>query len=162
MPGRGDEGERARHQDGRRGALEEPEDDECLERRSEPAQDARRPEPDEADREDAFPPVPVRDRAGQDDEGGEDREVAAVDVGLALEDPEKGGRQLLPDPLEGDVDDRAVEEHDRRAEDGRDHRPALASGHPRSLPPALPGSNHPHLIEVGACPFGRSWVDSAR
>ena len=75
----------------------EPEDDEPLERRREAAQRGCRREPDQADRVDAPPAVVVGQGAGQDEQRGEDREVAADDVGLALEDADERGRQLLAD-----------------------------------------------------------------
>ena len=70
-------------------------------------------ERDEADDEDPAPAVAVGEGAGDDQERGQDREVAAADVGLALEDAERREpRQLLADPLQGEVHDRAVEEDD--------------------------------------------------
>ena len=64
----------------------EAEDDQPLERRRQAAQRGRGREPDQADREDPPPAVVVGQRAGQDQQRGEDRQVAADDVGLALED----------------------------------------------------------------------------
>ena len=61
--------------------------------------------PDQADGVDPPPTVVVGQRAGQDQQRGEDRQVAADDVGLALEDADEGPRQVLADVLERDVDD---------------------------------------------------------
>ena len=80
-------------------ALEQAEDDQQLERRREAAQRGRHAEPGQADREDPAPAVVVGQGAGQDEQRGQDREVAADDVGLALEDAEERGRQLLADLL---------------------------------------------------------------
>ena len=90
-------------------------------------------EPDEADRVDAPPAVAVGERAGQDEQGGEDGEVPALDVVLALEDRDDRGRELLADRLERDVDDRAVEEDGAGSDDRGDEGPALAGGHRASV-----------------------------
>jgi len=60
---------------------------------------------------------------------GEDGQVAATDVGLALEDPDLRARELLADVLECRVDDRPVEEDRARTDDGTEDGPALARGH---------------------------------
>ena len=71
------------------GALGEPEDDQPLERRGEAAQRGRRGEPDQPDGVDPAPAVVVGQGAGQDQQRGQHREVAADDVGLALEDADE-------------------------------------------------------------------------
>ena len=86
VEGMGDERQRARDEEGAGGTLGEAEDDQPLERRREAAQRGRRREADQADRVDPAPAVVVGQRARQDQQRGEDREVAADDVGLALED----------------------------------------------------------------------------
>ena len=77
-------------------------------------------------RVDPPPAVVVGQGAGQDEQGGEDRQVAADDVRLALEDADHGGRQVLADPRQGDVDDGPVEEDRAGPDDRRDEGPALA------------------------------------
>ena len=104
----------------------EPEDDQPFERRREAAQGRRDGEADQADGVDPPPAVVVGQGAGQDEQRGEDREVAADDVGLALEDADERRRQLLPDARQRDVHDRAVEEDGAGPDDRRDERPALA------------------------------------
>ncbi len=66
-------------------------------RRGEAAQGRRDGEARQADRVDAPPAVVVGQGTGDDEERGQDREVAADDVGLALEDTDARGRQLPPD-----------------------------------------------------------------
>ena len=102
---------------------------EPLERRGETAQGGRRGEPDEPERVDPPPAVVVGQRPGQDEQRGEDREVAADDVGLALEDADERAGQLLADVLERGVDDRPVEEDRAGPDDRADERPALAGRH---------------------------------
>jgi hypothetical protein len=113
--GRRDEGQGAGDEECRSRPLEEPEQDERVERRRQTAQDAGDPEPDEADAEDALPTVPVVERPAEDEQRRQHGEVAGVDVGLALEDAEVVGRQLLADLRQGDVDHGPVEKDDRRA-----------------------------------------------
>ena len=96
----GDEGQRARDEQRAGGTLEQPEDDQPLERRRQAAQRGRDREPGQADGVDAPPAVVVGQGAGQDEQGGEDREVAADDVGLAFEDADERPGQLLADVLE--------------------------------------------------------------
>jgi hypothetical protein len=74
-------------------------DHEEFECRRDAAQERDDPEPDQADDEDPSPAVFVGHGSGDDQEGGQDGQVPAVDVGLALEDPEASRRQLLADPL---------------------------------------------------------------
>ncbi len=69
-------------------------------RRRQAAQGGGRREPGQADGVDAPPAVVVGQGAGQDEQRGEDREVAADDVGLALEDADERPGQLLADVLE--------------------------------------------------------------
>ena len=83
----------------------------------------------QADAVDPPPAVAIGQGPGQDQQGREDRQVAADDVGLALEDAEHRGRQLAADPRQGDVDDGAVEEHGTGPDDRRDQGPALARRH---------------------------------
>ena len=87
------------------------------------------PNPIEPDGEHAPPAVVVGEGAGEQEQRGEDREVAADDVGLALERRDEAGRQLAPDVRQRQVHDRAVEEDHGRAEDRREHGPALGRGH---------------------------------
>ena len=86
VEGMGDERQRPGHEQRAGRALEEPEDDQPLERRRQTAQRGRHREPGQADRVDPSPAVVVGQGAGQDQQGGERREIAADDVGLALED----------------------------------------------------------------------------
>ena len=139
VEGMGDEGQRSRDEQGPGGALGEAEDDQPLERRRQPAQRGRRGEADQPDRVDPPPPVVVGQRAGQDQQRGEDRQVAADDVGLALEDADQGRRQVLADVLERGVDDGRIEEDRTRADDGADEGPALARGHVVGSVAAVPG-----------------------
>jgi hypothetical protein len=74
----------------------------------------------------------VRQRTGQDQEGGKDGQVAADDVRLAFEQADHAGRQLPADPRQRHVDDRAVEKDHARSDDRRDEGPALAGGHVHS------------------------------
>ena len=55
----------------------------------------------QADRVDPTAAVVVGQRAGQDEQGGEDGQVAADDVGLALEDADERGGQLASDAAAG-------------------------------------------------------------
>ena len=89
VEGVGDEGQRARDEQGAGGTLGEAEDDQPLDGRRQAAQGGRRREPGQADRVDAAPAVVVGQGAGQDEQRGEDRQVAADDVGLALEDADQ-------------------------------------------------------------------------
>ena len=126
----GQDGERPRHEQRAGRALEEPEQHQQLEGGREAAQDARDAEPGEADGEDPAPAVVVGQGAGQDEQRGEDREVARDGVRLTLEHRDGGRvRQLPADRRQREVHHGAVEEHDGRAEDGREHRPALGLGH---------------------------------
>ena len=126
---RGDDREAARDQDRAERTLENPRDDQDLHRRGEAAGHRRGAEADQADAERPPPPVVVADRAGQDQQRGEHREVRAVDVREAFEPADERGRQLAADRLERDVHDRRVEEHDGRPEDrGRQNGRALAHG----------------------------------
>ena len=76
-------------------ALHQAEDDQPLERRREAAQRGRGPEPGQADGEDRAAAVVVGQAAGEDQQGREDRQVAADDVGLALERADVGRGQVL-------------------------------------------------------------------
>ena len=127
--------QRARDEQRAGRALEEPEHDQQLEGRREAAQDATRsPKPDEADREDLPPAVVVGEGAGEDQQRGEDREVAADGVGLALEhattcvagssSPIRGRARFMTVPSRKTI---------AEPEDGRDHGPALGrvTGHRR-------------------------------
>ncbi len=126
----GEDGERPRDEQRPGRALEEPEQDEQLEGGREAAQDARDAEPGQADGEDPSPAVVVGEGPGEDEERGEDREVARDGVRLALEHRDGGRvRQLPADRRQRQVHHGAVEEHHGRAEDGREHRPALGLGH---------------------------------
>ena len=104
-----------------------------LEGRREAAQRRGDGEAGQPERVDPPPAVAIRQGAGQDQQGGEDRQVAADDVGLALEDADQGGRQFAADPRQGDVDDRAVEEHRAGPDDRRDEGPSLARRHRGSV-----------------------------
>ena len=126
IEGVGDERQRAGDEQRAGGALGEAEDDQPLERRRQAAQGGGGREADQADGVDAPPAVVVGQRAGQDQQRGEDREVAADDVGLALEDADQRPRQLLADVLERRVDDGPVEEDRAGADDGADQGPALS------------------------------------
>ncbi len=139
VEGVGDEGQRAGDQEGAGGALREPEDDQPLERRGETAQGGRRGESDEPDGVDLAPAVVVGQGTRQDEQRGEDREVAADDVGLTLEDADERPRQLLADVLERGVDDRPVEEDRTRPDDRADEGPALSGGHAGSSGRAVGG-----------------------
>ena len=112
----GDERQRARDEQGAGGTLGEAEDDQPLEGRRQAAQRGGRREPGQADRVDAPPAVVVGQGAGQDEQRGEDRQVAADDVGLALEDADQR-RRAAPGrcACSADVDDRAVEENGARS-----------------------------------------------
>ena len=72
------------------GALEEAEDDQQLERRREAAQRGGEREAGQAERIDAAPAVVVGQGAGEDEQRGQDGEIAADDVGLALERRRRG------------------------------------------------------------------------
>ena len=86
---RGDDRQRARHEEGSGSALEEAGEDQELEGRGEAAQHRGDAEAGQADDEDPPPAVDVGQGPGDDQQGREDRQVAAVDVGLALEDAEE-------------------------------------------------------------------------
>ncbi len=133
LEGLGDDRQRSGHEQGAGRALQQPEDDEPFEGGREPAQRRRRREARKAEGVDAPTPVAVGQGAGQDQQCGEDREVAAHDVGLALEDPEHRRGQLPPDPRQRHVHDRAVQEDRPRPDDRREEGPALACRHARSL-----------------------------
>ena len=124
----GDDREAARDEDRAERSLEDPRDDQDLHRRGEAAGDRGGAEADEADAERPPPPVVVADRAGQDQERGEHREVRAVDVREAFQPSDEGDRQLAADRLERHVHDRRVEEHDGRSED-RGHQDGRALAH---------------------------------
>ena len=94
LEGLRDERQGAGHEEGAGRALEQPEDDQPLERRGEPAQRRGDREAREPDGVDPAPAVVVGQRAGEDQQGGEDREIAADDVGLALEDAEDRRRAV--------------------------------------------------------------------
>ena len=125
--------ERLRHEQGAGGALDEPGDDERLERGRQAARDRGDAEGDEPDGEDPPAPERVAERPREHEERGEDDQVPGRDVGQALEAAEHRGRQVPPDRLEGDVDDRAVEEDDARPEHDREQDPAAPQRHPLSL-----------------------------
>ena len=158
VEGVGDEGQRARDEQGAGGTLGEAEDDQPLEGRRQAAQRGGRREPGQADRVDAAPAVVVGQGAGQDEQRGEDRQVAADDVGLALEDADQARRQLLADVLERRVDDRAVEEDGAGPDDGADDRPALAGGHVGAVSQRRRGSGKV-LVDSRPCPD--PWRSSA-
>ena len=86
VEGVGDQRQRPRDEQGTRRALGEPEEHQQLEGRGQAAQRRRRGEPDEPERIDPATAVVVGQGAGQDEQRGQDRQVAADDVGLALED----------------------------------------------------------------------------
>ena len=123
--------------------------DQELERRCQPAQRRRQREPGQTERIDAAPAVVVAEGAGDDEQRGQDGEIAADHVGLALEHTDHRGGQLLPDPLERDPDEGPVQEHSSGSDDGGDEGPALASGHAREV------SQHRRRVNKG---FG---LDSA-
>ena len=125
-----------------RGALEDAGEDELAGVLGEPAERRRHGEPDDADDEDLPPAVAVAEAAAEEDQGREGEEVAVADplqVGEA-------GVEVLADPDQGDVDDRAVEHGHAGAEDrGRDDaapglRGELDRRHSGSL---TPGSDAP-------------------
>ena len=129
-----DQRQARRHQHRAERRLEDACADEDLHRRRQPADDRRAAESGEADEEHSAPAVVVVERPGQDQQRGEHGEVGAVDVGQALEAADDGRRQLGADRLERHVHDRAVQEHDRRTDDGGDedgralaHRAMLAA-----------------------------------
>ena len=143
-------------------SLEQPEQDQQLEVRGQPAQGRGHGEQGQADRVDPPPAVVIGQRAGEDEERGEDRQVAADDVGLALEDTDQGGRQFPADARQGDVDDGPVEEHGAGPDDRRQQGPALARRHCRAVsqidsrgmpgPVALVGAGEflPAMAEIDA------------
>ena len=75
----------------------------------------------------------VGQRAGEDQQRREHGQIAADDVGLALEDADERGRQFPTDTRQRGVDDRAVEEDGTRPDDRRDEGPTLARCHRRSV-----------------------------
>ena len=82
-----------------------------------PAQQRREREPDRADDEDAPAAVPVAERAAQQDQRRHGQQVAVAD-------PLQLGQvrvEVATDGAQGDVDDRAVEQRQPRAEDGGRH-----------------------------------------
>ena len=133
----GDDREAAGYEQRPEGALYQPGQDEELHVRCQPAGDRRRAESDQADAEHAPPSVEVADAAGQDQQRGQDREVAAVDVREALDAAHEGRRQLATDRFEGDVHDRAVQEDDGRSENDR-QQSAESGAHAVILRPRCP------------------------
>ena len=119
-----DQRQRTRHQEGTRGALEDPEQHEQLRRRSKAAQNGRHTEPEQSPQESSLATVEVIHRAREDQQRAEGQEVSVVDVRLALEDAQKRPRELSSDAGQRHVDDGRVEEHDPRPEHGRGEDPA--------------------------------------
>ena len=95
---RRDDRQRARNEQRAGRALEDAEQDDQLEVRGDPAEQRRDPEAGQADREDPPPAVVVGKGAGEDQQRRQHREVAADDVGLALEHAEERGRQPADRP----------------------------------------------------------------
>ena len=126
----GDDRERAWDEQRAGDALEEPPEHEQLHVRREAAEHRRDPEPNQPDDEYPAPPIDVAERPGEHEERRKGGEVAGRDVRLPLEPAEERGWQLRPYLLEREVDERSVEEHDRRPEHRRGEGPALARGHP--------------------------------
>ena len=92
VEGMGDQRQRARDEEGAGGTLGEAEDDQPFEARRQAAQSGGRREAGQADGVDPPPAVMVGQGAGQDEQSGEDGEVAADDVGLTLEDADESSR----------------------------------------------------------------------
>ena len=136
LEGGRDDREAARDQQGPEGGLDDAPGDEEFHGRREPAADGGEAKSGEADPEHPAPPVEVVERSGQDEEGREDDEVGAVDVGQPFEAGNERGRQLAADRVERDVHDRPVEEDDGRTEDRRDEdggpqvHARIVRGHP--------------------------------
>ena len=89
VEGVGDERERARDEQRAGRALEEPEETSHSSVGARPHSADVAAKPTRPMRVDAPPAVVVGQRAGQDEQGGQDRQVAADDVGLALEDADE-------------------------------------------------------------------------
>ncbi len=118
----GDDRQAARDEKGAECALDQAGEDEHLHVRRQTAGHRGHPEAGQADAEHAPASVEVADPAGQDEEGGEDSQIAAVDVGQAFDASDERRRQLAADRLDRDIHDRSVQEHDRRTEDDRQQR----------------------------------------
>ena len=129
-----DQRQRSRDEKRARDPLQQAGDDEHLEVDREAAEHGRDPEADEADDEDPPTTVVVADRSGEDQEGGQRREVAGRDVGLGLELAHEGALELLAELGQGQGDHGAIEEDDGRPEHGRSQGPALRRRHRASLP----------------------------
>ncbi len=143
LEGLRDQGQRTRHEERTRCALEKAEHDEQLKCGRQTAQRGRDREPAQTDRVDAPTAEMVGEGTREDQQRGQDREIAADDVGLAFEYRDDRRRQLVAHLGQGHVDDRSVEK-DRAGSDHRcDERPALAGG---------------HRILIGAP--GEPWADS--
>jgi hypothetical protein len=96
-------------------ALQHAGDDQRLRVGRDAAQQGGEGEPRRADHEDPPPAEAVAQRAAEQDQAGQGEQVA---VGDPLELGERRV-EVLADGLQGDVDDRAVEEGHARAESGR-------------------------------------------
>src|SRR5579884_3819467 len=88
------------------------------------ARERRHAERGDADREDALAAEEVAERAADEQEGAERKQVR-VDRPLLQREP---AAEVAPDRRQRDVDDRRVDEHDRRAQDACDEDEALARG----------------------------------
>jgi hypothetical protein len=117
--GCGKERQAAGYEQGRAHSLEGAGGDEGLGRRRDAAQRRRRRECSDADHEHATASVLVAERASEEQECRERHEIGVehpLEVGEV-------GVQVLRDRRKRDVDDRAVEERDPRAQDRCDEHP---------------------------------------
>ena len=125
---RGDDRQRPRHHERARRALQHARQDQELDVGRDAAQQRRRAESQQAQREHLASPVVVGEATGQDQQGAQGHEVAVRDVRLCLERAHRARGHLPPDLGQGQVHHRRVEEHDGRAEDDGDQRAASRGG----------------------------------
>ena len=129
LEGGGDDRQRPGHEQRPGDPLQRPRADQELLARGERAEDRGAAEGDEPDDEEP-PPAELVPEAAADQEQRDHRQHVGLDHPLL---PGQPGVQLPPQRGQRDVDDRAVEEDDGRAEDRRDQGEALLPGHPPSL-----------------------------
>jgi hypothetical protein len=118
---RGDQCEARGHEQRARRALERPRCDQQLGARRHRAEQRRGAEQCQSRREDAPPPEDVPERSPDEQQRAE-REQVGLDDPLLLDE---SGVEIVRDRRQRDVDDRAVEEHDPRAEHGGRERDPL-------------------------------------